>query len=323
MQLNFASIDIKRLCKSSLQFVTPQANQKNIELLVNVPFNLPDLRADEKRLRQILVNLLNNAVKFTDDNGTVTLTIDRPDPVESNSDERIRFSVTDTGIGVEAQKLKDLFEPFVQVETVLNRDHGGTGLGLSLVKQFSKLHGGSVGATSEPGVGSCFYVDLPLRQESTSANSNGTESTSDEKIRHSQQRPPPPKLKKENPSAFILLAEDNDAIAKSLTRHLEYLNFHVHRVQDGEAALEAAYTHEPDIILMDIQMPTVDGLEVIRRLRADLSFNATPIIATTGLAMEGDGNRCIAAGANHYLSKPYMMQELLDLVEQSLNLETV
>jgi len=323
MQLNFASIDIKHLCKSSLQFVTPQANQKNIELLVNVPFNLPDLRADEKRLRQILVNLLNNAVKFTDDNGTVTLTIDRPDPVESNSDERIRFSVTDTGIGVEAQKLKDLFEPFVQVETVLNRDHGGTGLGLSLVKQFSKLHGGSVGATSEPGVGSCFYVDLPLRQESTSANSNGTESTSDEKIRHSQQRPPPPKLKKENPSAFILLAEDNDAIAKSLTRHLEYLNFHVHRVQDGEAALEAAYTHEPDIILMDIQMPTVDGLEVIRRLRADLSFNATPIIATTGLAMEGDGNRCIAAGANHYLSKPYMMQELLDLVEQSLNLETV
>ena len=177
MQLNFASIDIKRLCKSSLQFVTPQANQKNIELLVNVPFNLPDLRADEKRLRQILVNLLNNAVKFTDDNGTVTLTIDRPDPVVSNSDERIRFSVTDTGIGVEAQKLKDLFEPFVQVETALNRDYGGTGLGLSLVKQFSKLHGGSVGATSEPGVGSCFYVDLPLRQESTSANSNGTEST--------------------------------------------------------------------------------------------------------------------------------------------------
>jgi len=115
----------------------------------------------------------------------------------------------------------------------------------------------------------------------------------------------------------------NDAIAKSTKRYLEYLNFHVHRVQDGKSALEAAYTHAPDIILMDIQMPTIDGLEVIRRLRDDLSFNATPIIATTGLAMEGDGNRCLAAGADHYLSKPYMMQELLDLLEQSLNLEAV
>ena len=324
MQLDLVGININRLCNSSFQFVTLDAQQKNIKLVLNVPINLPDLQADEKRLRQILVNLLSNAIKFTNDNGKVTLAVERINHAKSHSEELIRFSVTDTGIGIESCKLNSLFEPFVQIETALNRDHGGTGLGLSLVRQFSKLLGGSVGATSDVGVGSCFFVDLPFRQELLPAKSDVKELSSIGKISRGQ--PTPSILKQahdESSSALILLVEDNEAIAKSTMRHLNYLGFRVHRVSDGEAAIEAAYAYTPDIILMDIQMPTVDGFEVIRRLRTDPLFKTTPIIAITGLAMQGDGNRCIEAGADHYLSKPYRMQELVDLVEQHLHHEVV
>jgi len=169
LELELAEIKIDQLCESSLQLVMHQATRKNIELSLRLAGNLPPLLADEKRVKQILVNLLSNAVKFTPDFGKVALEvqcIDSSDISESrdSSDRRVRFSVTDTGIGIDESRFESLFEPFVQVDTSLNREYGGTGLGLSLVKLFAELHGGSVSVSSAVGRGSCFYIDLPLQK---------------------------------------------------------------------------------------------------------------------------------------------------------------
>lgn len=159
--LDLAKTEVNKLCKSSLQLVAQQAKKKSIDLQLNVPFNLPAMEVDEKRVRQILVNLLSNAVKFTPDGGRVTLEVKGLPP---NEKKLVRFSVKDTGVGIDESKLESLFEPFVQVDTSLGREYEGTGLGLALVKQFTELHAGTYGVTSEVGVGSCFYVEFPIRQ---------------------------------------------------------------------------------------------------------------------------------------------------------------
>jgi len=176
--IKISEIKIDQLCESSMQLVMQQAKQKNIELRSSIPNNLPLLQADEKRVRQMLVNLLGNAIKFTPESGMVNLEVcgrDSNDTQQFNSVEsHVKLKITDTGIGIEESKLKSVFEPFVQIDTsetdvVINQGDGGTGLGLALVKQFAECHGGSVGVTSEVDEGSCFYVELPLKAVSQSS----------------------------------------------------------------------------------------------------------------------------------------------------------
>jgi len=167
--LEYSYTQISQLCESSLQLLKQQAKQKNIKLDLRLAHNLPLLHADEKRVRQILVNLLSNAVKFTADSGKVVLEVQCIDhettaKSQKNSHGRVRFIVTDTGIGIDESRFESLFEPFVQLNTSLNRDYGGTGLGLSLVKLFTELHGGSIEISSTVGKGSCFSVDLPIQK---------------------------------------------------------------------------------------------------------------------------------------------------------------
>ena len=164
VELEFTRVEISELCESSLQLVAQQAEKKNIKLNLSVPSNLPVIEADERRLRQVLINLLSNATKFTPDNGHVTLEVKQLESDGERREEMVRFSVTDTGIGIDESDFESLFQPFVQVDTALNRNYDGTGLGLALVKQFVELHSGHVGITSELGVGSCFSVDIPFRQ---------------------------------------------------------------------------------------------------------------------------------------------------------------
>ena len=313
LQLNFSKIIVTTICDSSLQFVKQQAARKSIQLRMDVPENLPEIHSDEKRLRQILVNLLSNAVKFTEDNGSVTLACEQIS--RSEGLEVLRFSVTDTGIGIDESKLDILFEPFFQVQTALNRDYSGTGLGLALVKQFAELLSATVGVSSEIGVGSRFYLDLPLGQSEIPNGSNWNnviDNNNAQQLNRAVVAADSPPL--------ILLAEDSDSVAEATTRYLELSQYRVIRVGDGKTAIEAARDHSPDVILMDIQMPGIDGLEAIRRLRAIPSFESTPIIALTGLAMQGDSSRCIAAGADQYLSKPYRMRELVSLIQSLMQL---
>jgi len=324
IEIEISEVDVDRLCDLSLQFVALHAQQKNIELIRNVEVNLPPLQTDEKRLRQILVNLLSNAVKFTGESGKVTLAIEI---IGKTTNEFMRFTVTDTGIGIDETKVDGLFEPFVQIESALNREHDGTGLGLALVKQFTELLCGVVGVRTTAGVGSSFFVDFPLspqrRPTITPKANNLHPAVGETPLQQQSLLSDGESIPDDLDHPLILIAEDNDSVARATAGYLRFSNFRVHRVNNGDAAIEAVHKHSPDIVLMDIRMPGMDGLEAISRLRANQSVATIPIIALTGLAMEGDSTRCIAAGANHYLSKPYSMQTLVDLIEQCLNYETI
>ncbi|MBD2325723.1 PAS domain S-box protein [Alkalinema sp. FACHB-956] len=159
--LEYQSTNIKLLCQSSLTFIKQQAFKKNIQIDLQLPDQLPQLWVDERRIRQVLINLLTNAVKFTPDNGQITLMVNAP--IDAST---IEISIIDTGIGIAPEHQSKLFQPFIQIDSALNRQYSGTGLGLALVKQIAELHGGEVRLTSEVGVGSCFTIELPCHPPS-------------------------------------------------------------------------------------------------------------------------------------------------------------
>ncbi|MBD2188463.1 PAS domain-containing protein [Pseudanabaena mucicola] len=167
MQLQLTATSIISLCESSLKFIQPQALKKQIQVQINLPDIIPDIYLDERRIRQSLINLLNNAVKFTPDGGQITLEAIYPLSTQSSASasdlQYIRLLVKDSGIGIAPKAIGKLFQPFIQVDSALNRKYEGTGLGLAIVKRIIELHGGEVGVTSEVGVGSCFFIDLPCR----------------------------------------------------------------------------------------------------------------------------------------------------------------
>jgi len=302
-------IGVDDLCRSSLVFVKELATRKSITLTYEQPAAVSKLYAHPRRLKQILVNLLTNAVKFTPEKGKIVLQV-RADPEE----QRIQFSVIDNGIGIAAEDLKKLFQPFVQVDSSLTREYEGTGLGLALVQKLTDLHGGSVAVESEVGKGSRFTINLPWIKEVNQPTDSelALAETSDIAAKSAAQP---------LEHGTVLLAEDNMANVLTVGDYLESYGYQVAVARDGQAAIEKAFAIQPDIILMDIQMPVMDGLEAIQRLRTDPRFASTPIIALTALAMSGDRERCLAAGANEYLSKPVSLKGLLKTIRQLLKAE--
>jgi PAS domain S-box-containing protein len=315
---------VSHLCQTSLAFVKQQAWKKRIQLEIKIPLNLPELMIDERRIRQVLINLLTNAVKFTPEGGTVLLTV--TSEVKSGMhqagetiDQTLHFSVCDTGIGIAPENIKKLFQPFMQIDSSLNREHQGTGLGLALVKQIVELHGGSVELTSELGVGSCFSFDLPCTLAKpivpVSKLSIGnilldTELTDAEV------------LEKPTIAPLILLAEDQEANISSIVSYLNVKGYRMLIAHNGEEALSLTQSDHPDLILMDIQMPRMDGLEAMQHIRRFPKQSDVPIIALTAFAMEGDRERCLAAGANEYMSKPIRLKELLVKIQELLPVNT-
>ncbi|OAB56659.1 histidine kinase [Phormidium willei BDU 130791] len=309
VELDCSPTAIAPLCQSSLTFVKQQALKKRIQLSVNLPSNLPDIVLDERRIRQVLINLLNNAVKFTPEEGYITLDVTLPPATEVERERQyLRFSVRDTGIGISPDNLKKLFQPFMQIDSTLNRQYQGTGLGLALTKRIVELHSGQVRVSSEVGVGSCFTLDLPYQAtvrlpdtsiSDSSKTSNLIEQTSTE-------------------SPLILLVEDQEANINTMASYLTAKGYRVELAKNGQQALEQTLALSPDLILMDIQMPGMDGLEATQRIRAMSEFLSTPIIALTALAMEGDRDRCLAAGATDYLSKPVRLKQLVIMIQDYL-----
>ncbi len=162
IELDYTSTAVAPLCQSSLAAIEQQALHKSIQLEIKLPLNLPNLFIDERRIRQVLINLLNNAVKFTPEGGQITLKINSPPQPPNHPDPNfIQIAIIDTGIGIAPEHLHKLFQPFIQIDSALNRQYQGTGLGLALVKRIVELHGGEVGLTSEVGLGSCFTISLP------------------------------------------------------------------------------------------------------------------------------------------------------------------
>ncbi|HFC12913.1 MAG TPA: hybrid sensor histidine kinase/response regulator [Anaerolineae bacterium] len=251
------------------------------------------VQIDRIQVKQILKELLSNAVKFTDEGGQIGVEV-RQDRVE----KMVRIIVWDTGIGIEADALDLIFKPFQQLDTRLAREHGGTGLGLALAKQFALLNGGDISAESIPNHGSRFTLTLPV--SSRSANRQKT------KNGH---------IMVDEKHSTILLAEDNELGAQTFTDYLEFYGYLVIPARNGLEVLAFVEQEIPDLILMDVQMPKMDGLECMRRLRAQSSTATVPIIALTGMAMHKDEQQCLAAGANEYLSKPISLRLLQERIE--------
>ncbi|MGC9527291.1 MAG: response regulator [Limnospira sp.] len=330
LELNIDEVSIRELCQTSLTFVKQLAFKKQIALSLDIPTALQHLTIaiDNRRMCQVLINLLSNAIKFTPNHGSVCLKVrwqdDSPDGADcGNSGSApsgpLCFSVTDTGIGIAPENLKKLFAPFVQIDSSLNRQYSGTGLGLALVKQIAELHGGQVGVASEFGRGSCFTVYLPGPDsiaggmaaapdfKSPMADVEGRAGDSATCASGSERQPP-----------LILLAEDSSANIFTLSSYLTAKGYRLITAHNGREAVEMARSQFPDLVLMDIQMPVVDGLEATKQIRRDPNLRQLPIIALTALAMASDREKCLQAGANEYLAKPVKLKQLSNLIQNLL-----
>jgi PAS domain S-box-containing protein len=304
IELNLAPVNIQALCESSLRMIKELTLKKKQSVRLDLDPGLEFLWADERRLKQILVNLLSNAVKFTAAGGRLGLEV-RRDPDKSE----VIFTVWDTGIGIRTEDLPRLFEPFTQLDSGLTRTQTGTGLGLALVDRLVRLHGGRVSVESEFGKGSRFSFSLPWSPAVAapwSLQSAGKKSVTEPAATDARQ-------------PVILLAEDLETATLFTQDYLEARGYRVVPAQNGAQAVALAKEHHPDLILMDLHMPIMDGFDATRKIRGTASLEQTPIVALSALAMPGDRERCLSAGMNDYLSKPVELQEIVKVIRRWLD----
>lgn len=309
--------NIGQLCHNSLLFVKQQAFQKQIQLDINVLPDLPDLMVDERRIRQVAINLLANAVKFTPEGGRVSLEVTHTVATGTEHQNWIQIAVCDTGMGISPENLSRLFQPFVQIDSALNRQAKGTGLGLNLVREIVELHGGRVGVSSEIGVGSRFTVDLPSGGIPFIFPLPTAVPTTDRLAIAPQPDSSSNTQLKRKP--LISIVDDDKANVETLSDYLEAKGYNIIVAENGREAIELTKLHHPDAILMDVQMPVLNGLAAIQELRSDPQFTKLPIIALTALAMKGDRERCLTAGANEYLTKPVTLGLLAATIQELIS----
>ncbi len=304
LELELEQVPVEEVCQESLRLVREQARRKKISAAYSSDGEVHCLRADRRRLRQILLNLLSNAMKFTREGGRIGLEV-----ASREGGEAVAFTVWDTGEGIAREDVQRIFEPFVQLDAGLARQNEGSGLGLALVRRFVDLHHGRLEVDSEVGRGSRFTVVLPVgapeaEEPAARGDSPGT-------------RPAPPVVPPDSSSQrTVVIADDSEANTRHLHGYLVAHGYAVRIARDGLEAVQLCREVRPALVLMDIQMPRLDGLEAIRCLRADRVTAPIPIIALTALAMPGDRERCLEAGANEYLSKPVRLRQVLEVMRR-------
>ncbi|HNJ12634.1 MAG TPA: PAS domain S-box protein, partial [Anaerolineales bacterium] len=303
LDMQFTSFSINDICQASLQLIKGMANQKRQNIHFTPPTKPIMLNADPRRIKQILVNLLSNAVKFTPEHGELGLVVE-----VNPADENISMAVWDKGIGIKTENIQKLFKPFTQIDSSLAREYSGTGLGLSLAHRLVELHGGRIELESVFGEGSRFTVILPWSDEEALSVYGELDAPS-----QSQSN----KTGETNPS-MIMVADDNETVLEMITDFLESKQYRVTKARSGAELIQKVPEILPDLILVDIQMPGMDGLETIRLIRSSSNptIASVPIIAVTALAMPGDRERCLRAGATDYMSKPMKLNELAMLIQK-------
>jgi len=303
IELRPEAMDLPQALAATLTGIRPQAEAKRLQLTLQVDPALTTLTADPVRFKQILLNLLSNAVTFTPEGGRISVTakhVRGPEcevrdaagatspraPRTSDVADLVEISVSDTGIGIRAEDLPRLFQPFTQLESALVKRHQGTGLGLALTKQLVTLHGGTIWAESEgEGKGSRFTVLLP--------------------------RVGPREI------AQLLLVDDDEALAETLQDGLQAAGHAVDHARDGATALAQVAAIRPDLVILDLQLPILDGWAVLRHLRADPRTRALPVLAITGVDVER-AEQALAAGADEFLTKPFSLTVLESTIRRLL-----
>ncbi len=300
LELEEQPFDVRRYLEDSLALVKSKAAENNVELAYHCAPNVPGVVVgDISRLRQVLVNLLSNAVKFTR-NGTVRLSVTAPEFYQDESC-LIRIAVQDTGIGIPRDRVDRLFLPYSQIEAATSRVYGGTGLGLAICKHLVEQMGGAIRVESEAGAGSTFSFDIRARISAAILPPT---------VSHDEAP-----LQKLPQALRILLAEDNPVNQRVALFMLERLGQKAEVVADGREAVEAMRQFAYDVILMDVLMPEMDGLEATRQIRRMLPAERQPrIIAMTANSMVGDRERCLEAGMDGFIAKPISLQRLADLL---------
>jgi PAS domain S-box-containing protein len=310
LELEITPVLVKSTCQVALRLTKQLAQKKLLKVSTLFDSSVETVQADERHLKQVLVNLLSNAIKFTPEGGQIGL------EVEGDSEQQaVHFTVWDTGIGIASEEMDRVFQPFVQLDASLSRRYEGTGLGLALIARIVDLHGGSVSVESEVGQGSRFTVSLPWKEvdDTSLPVSKGelefpTSRTPQLATRNSQLV-----------TRTILIAEDHETTITTLSGYFAVKGYRVMIARNGWEAVAQTREFHPDIIVMDIQMPEMDGLGAIRHIRSDQHGKSIPIIALTALAMPGDRGQCLAAGADEYFSKPVSLRKLSEVIERLLS----
>ena len=304
LDVNMDLIELGTLMNELGRFFEPRCREKGLAFSVTLDPAVPaNLRADPIRLRQVLTNLLSNALKFTHA-GEIRLEVRR---VHGPMGDSVRYTVHDTGIGIPTDRQAQVFEAFTQADGSITRRYGGTGLGLTISNHLAQLMGGHMGLESEVGRGSEFFIALPLQLEDGEA---GSEAPGE--VRSSQAA--------STRALNVLLAEDNPINQKIASLMLERAGHRVRVADDGEAALAALADERFDLILMDMQMPGMGGLEATRLIRSIEKQDAKslPIIALTANAYAEDRERCLAAGMNGFVTKPIRRDELFAAIAEAM-----
>ena len=281
-----------------------QASEKGLSLKTDLPADLQNLplKGDPLRLGQILFNFVGNAIKFTS-HGEIIL---RARPlIETAETINVRFEVIDTGIGIDAESQSRLFQSFEQADNSMTRKYGGTGLGLAICKRLVHLMGGELGVESTPGVGSTFWFVVPLKK-----NKPGSVMT----VSKPDPRTIELRLQIQFAGARILLAEDEPITQEATRLILEDMNLVVDVAEDGQQAINLARQNDYAAILMDMQMPVINGVDATKAIRADAQNTTTPIIAMTANAFDEDREVCLAAGMNEHISKPVDPDRLYEVL---------
>lgn len=290
---------LREQLSKTVKFMTLRATQKQLAFSFSIDEQIPNaVIGDADRLRQILINLIGNAIKFTQ-TGTIALRVTQGN-VETNT---LCFAVSDTGIGIPQDKHTDIFKAFTQVDGSTTRLYGGTGLGLAITKELTALMNGTLAVESELGKGSTFFVSLPLPQATSS--------------------PTPPATPDESvnlPPLHILLAEDNPVNQTLANRLLTQRGHTVSTAVNGQEALDLFSNNTFDLILMDVQMPVMNGFDATKEIRKQEvnSPRHIPIIALTAHALKGDEDRCLQAGMDDYVSKPIQINKLLHTIQKHI-----